>query len=125
LYKSFKTIGYTQPQPDPNQPTVPYKDRFEEEFGEVHPEFLRGTYAQVLNNKTHFNSNFTDQTKALDKAKNELKILVVVLHSDSARDTVRFCTEILASPFLLDFFRENNILCWAGDIKYTEGYQGK
>ncbi|KXN70556.1 UBX-domain-containing protein [Conidiobolus coronatus NRRL 28638] len=106
LYKSFKTIGYTQPQPDPNQPAVPYKDRFEEEFGEVHPEFLRGTYAQ-----------------ALEKAKNELKFLVVVLHSDSARDTVRFCTEILASPFLLDFFRENNILCWAGDIKYTEGYQ--
>lgn len=50
-----------------------YINEFEETYGQVHPVFYQGTYAQALND-----------------AKLELRFLVIYLHSDN-QDCAAFC----------------------------------
>ncbi|KAJ9068530.1 UBX domain-containing protein 10 [Entomophthora muscae] len=62
-------------------------------------------------------------SQALDKAKQEIKFLVVYLHSDEHESSDEFCETTLASPELVSFFVENDLLFWGGNVNYTEGYQ--
>lgn len=59
---------------DPVGDVMRHINQFEENYGEIHPVFYRGTYSQALND-----------------AKNELRFLLVHLHSENDTDSVSFC----------------------------------
>jgi len=68
------------------------------------PNFHAGSFAQ-----------------ALQTARQQLKLLVVYLHSDQARHTQRFCTQVLGNEFVRGMLDENFLL-WGGDIARMESH---
>jgi len=89
-----------------SQLAIHFIQNFAEKYGNVHPEFFRGTLSE-----------------ALERAKNELRFAMVVLQTDDHDNTVKFNRDTLTSELLITFLRENNILTWAGDVKDPEPYQ--
>jgi FAS-associated factor 2 len=76
------------------------------EYGENGPRFFQGSYNQ-----------------ALDKAKRDLKYLLVVLHSEDHDDTPQFCTETLCSLDFVGFINQKEMIVWAGNIKKKEPFK--
>ncbi|XP_034834859.1 FAS-associated factor 2 [Maniola hyperantus] len=70
-----------------------------------HPVFYQGTYAQALND-----------------AKNELRFLVVYLHSESATETQNFCRTTLADPEVIQYIN-THALFWGCSIDSSEGWR--
>ncbi|KAL9540401.1 hypothetical protein MBANPS3_009703 [Mucor bainieri] len=80
---------------------------FESTYGTTHPAFFsEGGY-----------------TQALKAAKRELKYMLVILCSEEHDDNDAFCRETLTDVELLDFLRQKQVICWAGNVRYTEAYQ--
>ncbi|KAG7312241.1 hypothetical protein JYU34_001713 [Plutella xylostella] len=71
----------------------------------AHPVFYQGTYAQALND-----------------AKNELRFLIVYLHSDSATETQNFCRTTLADPEVIQYIN-TNALFWGCSVDTAEGWR--
>lgn len=59
---------------DPTADVMKFIRTYEETYGNQHPVFYQGSYSQALND-----------------AKNELRFLVVYLHSDDHQDNITFC----------------------------------
>jgi FAS-associated factor 2 len=59
----------------------------------------------------------------LDRAKRELKSLLVVLHSEDHADTDKFCRETLTSPVFINYCNEKEVMVWAGSVKESEPYK--
>lgn len=89
-----------------SQLATQFIQKFAEKYGNVHPEFFRGTLSE-----------------ALERAKNELRFAMVVLQTDEHYNTVKFNRDTLTSELLIAFLRENNILIWAGNVKDPESYE--
>ncbi|CAG9564728.1 unnamed protein product [Danaus chrysippus] len=70
-----------------------------------HPVFYQGTYAQALND-----------------AKNELRFLIVYLHSESATETQNFCRTTLADPDVIQYIN-THALFWGCSIDTSEGWR--
>nr|CAB3509553.1 unnamed protein product [Spodoptera littoralis] len=70
-----------------------------------HPVFYQGTYAQALND-----------------AKNELRFLVVYLHSESASETQNFCRTTLADPEVIQYIN-THALFWGCSVESGEGWR--
>ncbi|XP_026756239.1 FAS-associated factor 2 [Galleria mellonella] len=70
-----------------------------------HPVFYQGTYAQALND-----------------AKNELRFLIVYLHSDSATETQNFCRSTLADPEVIQYIN-THALFWGCSVDTAEGWR--
>ncbi|KAF9335738.1 hypothetical protein BGZ91_010375 [Linnemannia elongata] len=98
--------GPSRPPQDPTSVAARFLRDYEESYGTVHPNFHAGGYSAALN-----------------KAKNDLKFLVVYLHSDEHDATDKFCKETLADSELLNYLRTNDFLVWGGNVKETEGFQ--
>ncbi|KAG0319240.1 hypothetical protein BGZ97_002532 [Linnemannia gamsii] len=98
--------GPSRPPQDPTSVAARFLRDYEESYGAVHPNFYAGGYSA-----------------ALSKAKNDLKFLVVYLHSDEHDATDKFCKETLADSELLNYLRTNDFLVWGGNVKETEGFQ--
>ncbi|KAF9917500.1 hypothetical protein BX616_000806 [Lobosporangium transversale] len=98
--------GPSRPPQDPASVAARFLREYEENYGTEHPNFYAGGYSA-----------------ALSKAKNDLKYLVVYLHSDEHDATDAFCRETLANPELLSYLRSNDFLVWGGNVKETEGFQ--
>ncbi|CAH0400886.1 unnamed protein product [Chilo suppressalis] len=79
---------------------VNYQSRFN-----PHPVFYQGTYAQALND-----------------AKNELRFLIVYLHSESATETQNFCRTTLADPEVIQFIN-THALFWGCSVDTSEGWR--
>ncbi|KAK9461839.1 uncharacterized protein V1516DRAFT_711289 [Lipomyces oligophaga] len=62
-------------------------------------------------------------TQALDYARRELRILVVLLQSDEHDDTHKFNKDVLCSPDVVQFFKQNDIIIWGGNVRESEAYQ--
>ncbi|KAL4709004.1 hypothetical protein ACJJTC_005865 [Scirpophaga incertulas] len=77
-----------------------YQSRFN-----PHPVFYQGTYAQALND-----------------AKNELRFLVVYLHSESATETQNFCRTTLADSAVIQFIN-THALFWGCSVDTAEGWR--
>lgn len=105
LFSSYRTVAGGAP-PDRRESGVEFTEFFEKHYGELHPNFLQTTYV-----------------KALEKAKKEIKFLLVFLISEEHDATDNFCRSTISSPELVSFLEENDVLAWAGNVKYTEGYQ--
>ncbi|XP_041982396.1 FAS-associated factor 2 [Aricia agestis] len=70
-----------------------------------HPVFYQGTYAQALND-----------------AKNELRFLIVYLHSESATETQNFCRTTLADPIVIQYIN-THALFWGCSVESPEGWR--
>jgi FAS-associated factor 2 len=84
----------------------PFHEKFKELYGEKGPVFLQGSYSQ-----------------ALEKAKQDLLFLLVILHSEDHDDTHQFCIETLVSEPFVNYINEKNILVWGGNVKESEAYK--
>ncbi|KAF9577652.1 hypothetical protein BGW38_007011 [Lunasporangiospora selenospora] len=98
--------GPTRPPQDAASVAARFLREYEENYGTTHPNFYAGGYSA-----------------ALSRAKNELKFLLVYLHSDEHDATDAFCKETLSDSDLLSYLRSNDFLVWGGDVKESEGYQ--
>jgi FAS-associated factor 2 len=83
-----------------------FKQTFESKHGKRHVEFFQGGYSQ-----------------ALEKARKELKFLLVILQSDDHDDTDLFCKETLTSRHMIDYLKEKSILVWGGNVKEAESHK--
>ncbi|KAF9390242.1 hypothetical protein CPC16_005197 [Podila verticillata] len=98
--------GPSRPPQDPASVATRFLREYEEAYGTQHPNFYAGGYSAALN-----------------KAKNDLKFLVVYLHSDEHDATDKFCKETLADSELLSYLVVNEMIVWGGNVKETEGFQ--
>eukprot|EP00127_Corallochytrium_limacisporum_P002391 Clim_evm32s119 gene=Clim_evmTU32s119 len=76
---------------------------FVDRYGNDHPTFLQCSY-----------------DRAVERAKTDLKFLLVYLHSPEHTDTDRFCQEVLTSEPIIDYV-DGNFLCWAASIDSVQG----
>ncbi|XKL66963.1 hypothetical protein PGB90_010383 [Kerria lacca] len=88
---------------DPVGDVIHYINKFEENYGQRHPVFYQGTYAQALND-----------------AKLELRFLIVYLHSDN-QDCASFCRNTLISQEIIDFLNSHAVIFWSCSIEKGEG----
>ncbi|KAI1318779.1 hypothetical protein EDD11_005850 [Mortierella claussenii] len=98
--------GPSRPPQDSVSVAARFLREYEESYGTEHPNFYAGGYSAALN-----------------KAKNDLRFLVVYLHSDEHDATDAFCTRTLADSDLLSYLHNNEFVVWAGNVKETEGFQ--
>lgn len=100
--------GGTQPYgrlPQPQSDSTLFVQRFEAEYGNVHPSFVNLTFLE-----------------AVRSASEQLKFLFVYLHSPEHVNTPSFCHNTLCSEGVTQFINEN-FVSWGGDVRSTEGYQ--
>lgn len=78
---------------------------FERDYGTTRPNFV--------------SEGFMD---ALQRSRNEFKLLFVYLHSPDHQDTPLFCERTLCSEVLSAFVNEN-FVSWGGSIRASEGFK--
>ncbi|XP_009788366.1 plant UBX domain-containing protein 10-like [Nicotiana tabacum] len=78
---------------------------FERDFGNIRPNFVV--------------EGFMD---ALQRSRNEYKLLFVYLHSPDHQDTPVFCERTLCNEDLVAFINEN-FVAWGGSIRASEGFK--
>ncbi|KAH0644440.1 hypothetical protein KY290_006415 [Solanum tuberosum] len=78
---------------------------FERDFGSIRPNFVA--------------EGFMD---ALQRSRNEYKLLFVYLHSPDHPDTPVFCERTLCNEDLVAFINEN-FVAWGGSIRASEGFK--
>lgn len=71
--------------------------------GYAHPQFFDGSYRE-----------------ALGVAQEQVKFLLVYLHSESHSQTREFCTRVFCDSELISFVNEN-FICWAGAVSQPDG----
>jgi len=69
------------------------------------PQFFEGTFAQ-----------------ALQAARQQVKLLVVYLHSDNSRYAQSFCSEVLGNEFVRTML-DDSFLVWGGDVARMEPHR--
>ncbi|XP_068617726.1 FAS-associated factor 2 [Battus philenor] len=89
---------------DPLGDVMGFINNYQSRFN-PHPVFYQGTYAQALND-----------------AKNELRFLVVYLHSESASETQNFCRVTLADPEVIQYIN-THALFWGCSVESSEGWR--
>ncbi|CAO3634384.1 unnamed protein product [Cunninghamella echinulata] len=97
---------HQQQQQDPRSLANKFLREFEKNYGETHVPFLQEGYSQ-----------------ALEKARKDLKFLLVILQSDEHDNTESFCKNTLTDQELIHFLQSKNILTWGGNVGRSEGYQ--
>lgn len=80
---------------------------------------LTNAYGPQLELLNFFEGGFN---QALQTAQRELKLLVVYLHSEHARHTQGFCTEVLSNDFVTTMLNESFVL-WGGDVARMESHR--
>lgn len=91
---------------DPLGDVMRFINYFEKTFGQSHPVFYQGTYSQ-----------------ALSDAKQELRFLIVYLHSDNNADCNTFCRTTLSNEDVISYINHSNMLFWAVNVSSGEGYR--
>ncbi|KAI9675631.1 MAG: hypothetical protein M1817_000998 [Caeruleum heppii] len=93
---------------NPRDTAARFIREFEEEHGSHELPFIENGYAQ-----------------ALDKAKSDLKFLLVILTSPEHDETVSFVQDTLLAPEVVSYIRDpqNHIILWAGNVQDSEAYQ--
>ena len=86
--------------------SIAYQREFDDKYGATGLRFFVGSYMQ-----------------AMDKAKAELKFLLVVLQSDEHDDAESFCRNTLLSPQFVEYILSNDIIVWMGNVAETQGYK--
>jgi len=90
---------------DPKGACLKFLTEFEMKYGNIHPDFVEGSYNDALNT-----------------AKTSFKFLVIYLHSGLHQDTDAFCRDTLCTELISDFLDEN-FVSWAGNINTSEAFR--
>uniref|UniRef100_A0A0N4ZKL0 UBX domain-containing protein n=1 Tax=Parastrongyloides trichosuri TaxID=131310 RepID=A0A0N4ZKL0_PARTI len=61
--------------------------------------------------------------EAVKISRNELKFLLIYLHSPSHQSTDTFCKNVLTNEIFIKYLKDNNILLWGASVKTSEGYK--
>lgn len=80
---------------------------FETKYGQEHVEFFKGGYSQ-----------------ALEKARKDLRFMLVILQSDDHDNTDEFNKNTLTSTRFIEFIKQKNILVWGGNVRESEAHKG-
>ena len=88
---------------DPLANIAEFAIQYNAQFGANHIDFYQGSYSQ-----------------AVGEAKRELKFLVVYLHQTDNQDCVKFATETMTSPDLIEYLR-TSVIFWACSKNLPEG----
>ena len=83
-----------------------FRENLDQQYSALHPQLYDGTYSQ-----------------ALEKAKRDLRFLLVYLHCPSHQDTDEFCQNVICSPELTAFVSEQNGIFWACSVDSGEGFR--
>lgn len=81
-----------------NTPTRRFISFYESRYGDAHPDFFDGSYASALN-----------------AANNQIKFLLVYIHSESHRLTPQFCRSILNDELFISTANAS-FITWAGSV---------
>lgn len=84
-------------------PPPPFDEWFEQNHGNVHPRFFRGSCQQ-----------------ALSRSKTDAKFLLAYLHDSYEAGCAAFCDRVLSSA-LFQAFVDENFVFWVGDLATPEG----
>lgn len=95
----FNQISPSRLTSSPLEAAKTFKKTFRREFGERMPDFFEGSY-----------------TEAVEKARRELRGVVVVLVRDG-ETTVQFAIETLCDGDFLEFLDRKSLLIWGGNVK--------
>lgn len=76
-------------------------------------------YGNSLSRPNFVSEGFMD---ALQRSRNEFKLLFVYLHSPDHQDTPAFCARTLCSEVVAAFVNEN-FVSWGGSIRASEGFK--
>lgn len=87
--------------------------------GAAFRQLLLSSYGAQLRLPQFFEGSFS---QALAAARRDLRLLVIYLHSDNARYTQSFCTDVLGNEFVRTMLDENFVL-WGGDVARMETHQ--
>ncbi|KAF8425881.1 hypothetical protein EV426DRAFT_546389, partial [Tirmania nivea] len=90
----------------PRDTSARFIREFEESTGVKDLPWFEGGYAQ-----------------AMDLAKKDMRIMMVVLQSEEHDDTHVFNKETLGNSEVITWLREKNIVLWGGSVGDSEGYQ--
>ncbi|KAF8473432.1 hypothetical protein BDZ91DRAFT_691788 [Kalaharituber pfeilii] len=91
---------------NPRDTAARFIREFEESTGVKDLPWFEGGYAQ-----------------AMDLAKKEVRIMMVILQSEEHDDTHVFNKETLGNQDVVSWVREQNIVLWGGSVSDSEGYQ--
>ncbi|XP_073052120.1 plant UBX domain-containing protein 10-like [Primulina eburnea] len=84
---------------------VDFVSRFERSYGSARPNFLADSFMD-----------------ALQRSRQEYKLLFVYLHSPDHQDTPVFCENTLCNDVFVAFVNEN-FVAWGGSVKASEGFK--
>jgi len=79
---------------------------FERKYGRNHPDFYPNSYMA-----------------AVREAESNLRFLLVYLECSDHEDTDSFNRNVICSPEFMQFVRDNNLICWAGNVSHPESFQ--
>ncbi|GAA5812023.1 hypothetical protein MFLAVUS_005472 [Mucor flavus] len=91
---------------DPRVLAFEFIELFETKYGQVHVEFFKGGYSQ-----------------ALEKARKDLRFMLVILQSDDHDNTDEFNKNTLTSTRFIEFIKQKNILVWGGNVRESEAHK--
>lgn len=91
---------------NPRDTAARFIREFEESTGVKDLPWFEGGYAQ-----------------AMDLAKKDVRIMMLVLQSEEHDDTHVFNKETLGNPEVVAWIRDKNIVLWGGSVSDSEGYQ--
>ncbi|CAO3634861.1 unnamed protein product [Mucor hiemalis] len=91
---------------DPRVLAFEFNEAFEVKYGRQHVDFFLGGYSQ-----------------ALEKARKDLRFMLVILLSEDHDDTPAFCRDTLTSTRVIEFLKEKNVLVWGGNVRESEAHK--
>eukprot|EP00118_Oscarella_pearsei_P002163 m.9717 g.9717 ORF g.9717 m.9717 type:complete len:467 (+) comp21583_c0_seq1:200-1600(+) len=94
----------SQASPRAREEVAAFTASFDSRYGEEHPPFLQCSY-----------------TEAVAKARQDIRFLLVYLHSWDHQQTDEFCQKVVCTPGFKEYVEESMIM-WACDINSREGY---
>ena len=89
---------------DPIRDVREFTANFNRQYSDSHYEFYSGTYGEALN-----------------KAKTEVRFLLVYLHSPSHLNTDSFCRDTLCSDLVTCTLTQYNVILWGVSVRSLEG----
>ena len=117
-------FGFQPTAQNPQADVQQFIREFESDYGQGHPPFVISSYEQVREHNMcvseHISTLDLISWQAVSQARQDLKFLLVYLHSPAHQDTPRFSREVLCSQQLVDFVA-GQLLVWGISVHSEEG----
>lgn len=105
-YPANRTAHHSSENINPKNTASRFIRNFEEVYGPTEIPFFEGGY-----------------TDALEKAKSDLKYLVLIIESYEHDLSFTFNNSILTNTSVVEFLKREDVIVWGGDVQQSEAYQ--